>query len=190
MPDVSGRSAVVAEVERFQGHLLYLNEELTLITELLAVEGEGRKRIPELCTDAKGDLRMRAEDLGSFRERYHPDARAIDNEALVLAATCAPPLAMEISALDLFVDALTVADRVRGDDVEFVDGVLRTARSVYNSQVSFVHSALILQGQDLLAYTESYGSDPGTVASREAFTALADREFPQFRTRVLERSFG
>ena len=66
MADVADRSAVLTEVERFHGHFMYLNEELSLIAELLAVEGEGRKRIPDLCSEAKADLRKKRQDLDSL----------------------------------------------------------------------------------------------------------------------------
>ena len=188
VPEVSDRSAVLTEVERFHGHFMYLNEELSLIVELLGLEGEGRKRISDLCREAKVDLRMKAIDLESFREKYRPDSSTVDGEALVLAATCAPLIAMEIAALGLFAEALTVAERIEDDDLEFVDGVLRTARSVYNAHVSFVHSALILQGEDLVAFAESCDTDPGTAASRDAFNALLHAEFPQFKAKVMERS--
>ena len=59
MADGSDRSAVLTEVERFHGHFMYLNEELNLIAELLALEGDGRKRVPDLCREAKADLRKK-----------------------------------------------------------------------------------------------------------------------------------
>jgi hypothetical protein len=148
----------------------------------------GRRRIPDLCSEAKADLRVKAQDLESFRQRCRPDAPTFDGEALVLATTCAHLLAMEIAALDLFVEALTLAEHVGDDDLEFVDGVLRTARSVYNSHVSLVHSALIFQGPDLVAFAESYGTDPELAASRAAFDSLSTTEFPQFRASVMQRS--
>ena len=189
MAEVSDRSAVLTEVERFHGHFMYLNEELTLIAELLAAEGEGRKRVPDLCSEAKADLRKTREDLDVFRDGCRPDAPKFDGEALVLATTCAELIAMEIAALDLFVEALTVAEHVDDEQIAFVDGVLRTARSVYNSHVSFVHLALIVQGQDLVAFAKAYGTDPAISASREAFDKLTTTEFPQFRASVMGRSF-
>ena len=186
----SDRSAVLTEVERFHGHFMYLNEELTLIAELLAVDGEGRKRIPDLCNEAKADLRRKTEDLESLRDCCRPDSPKFDGDALVLATTCVELLAMEIAALDLFVEALTVAEHAADDDLLVVDGVLKTARSVYNSHVSFVHSALIFQGDDLVAFAESYDTDPDITASREAFDVLTSTEFPQFKASVMTRSFG
>ena len=72
MADVADRSAVLTEVERFHGHFMYLNEELSLIAELLAAQGEGRKRIPDLCSEAKADLRKKRQDLDAFRGRLPP----------------------------------------------------------------------------------------------------------------------
>ena len=92
---------------------------------------------------------------------------------------------MEIAALDLFVEALTVADQVDDEQLGFVDGVLRTARSVYNSHVSFLQSALIVHGADLVAFAESYGTDPGIIAARAAFDSLSTTEFPEFRASVM-----
>jgi len=190
MAEVSDRAAVLCEVERFHGHFMYLNEELSLIAELLAVEGEGRKRIPDLCSEAKADLRKKQADLEVFRDGCRPDAPRVDGDALVLATTCADSIAMEIAALDLFVEALTVAEHVDDEQLGFVDGVLRTARSVYNSHVSFVHSALIFEGQELVAFAESYDTDPVMTASRVAFDTLATTEFPQFRDEVMGPSSG
>jgi len=184
MGDASDRSRVLSEVERLQGHFMYLNEELSLIVELLALEGEGRDRVPELCSDAKVDLRKKGEDLDNFREKYLSDSPKADGDALVLASTCAPLIAMEIAALDLFVEALAVAEHVEVDDLPFVDEALRTARSVYNTHVSFVQSALTFQGQDLVAFAEFCNSDPGTSASREAFDQLTNIDLPRFRARV------
>jgi len=62
-------------VERFHGHFMYLNEELNLIRELLAVEGASRKRIPEMCSGVKADLRKKTEDLDSFCARCHTGPR-------------------------------------------------------------------------------------------------------------------
>ena len=188
MSTVSDRSAVLTEVERFHGHFIYLNEELSLIVELLALEGESRDRISGLCTEAKVDLKGKEGDLKHFRDRYGPDSPQVDREASVLAATCAPFIAMEIAALGLFADALTVAEHAADDDRDFVDGVLKTARSVYNSHVSFVHSALMFQGRELAAFAESYDSDPGTSASREEFNILLHSEFPRFKARVMGQS--
>jgi len=185
MADGSDRSAVLTEVERFHGHFMYLNEELNLIAELLALEGEGRKRVPDLCREAKADLRKKRRDLEVFRDGCRPDAPRFGGEALVLATTCAELIAMEIAALDLFVEALTVADQVDDEQLGFVDGVLRTARSVYNSHVSFVQSALIVHGADLVAFAESYGTDPGIIASRAAFASLSTTEFPEFRASIM-----
>jgi len=184
MGDASDRSRVLSEVERLQGHFMYLNEELSLIVELLALEGEGRDRISELCSDAKVDLRKKGEDLDNFREKYLSNPPKADGDALVLASTCAPLIAMEIAALDLFVEALAVAEHVEVDDLPFVDEALRTARSVYNTHVSFVQSALTFQGQDLVAFAEFCNSDPGTSASREAFDQLTNIDLPRFRARV------
>ena len=78
-------------------------------------------------------------------------------------------------------EALTVAEQVGDGDLRFVDEVLRTARSVYNAHVSFVHSALIFQDQELVAFAASYDTDPGIVASREAFDTLTNSEFPNSR---------
>jgi hypothetical protein len=189
MPTVSDRSVVLTEVECFHGHFMSLNGELSMIVELLAREGEGRKRISDLCGEAKVDLRMKAGDLENFREKYRPGSLKFDGEALVLAATCAPLIAMEIAALGLFAEALAVAEHVQDDELEFVDGVLRTARSVYNSHVSFVHSALIFHGPQLVAFAESYNADPSAIATREAFNKLVDAEFPRFRAKVMSRPF-
>lgn len=188
MSTVSDRAAVLTEVERFHGHFMYLNEELSLILELLAVEGEGRLRIPELCREVSADLRSKARDLEYFREKYHHDASTFDAEALVLAATCAPLIAMELAALGLFAEAATIAGYVEDDDLGFVDEVLRTSRSVYNTHVSYVHSALILPEPDLVAFAEFYDTDPGTTASRAAFDTLRNEEFPRFKARVTERA--
>jgi hypothetical protein len=190
MADVIDRAAVLTEVERFHGHFMYLNEELNLIRELLAVEGASRKRIPEMCSGVKADLRKKTEDLDSFCARCHTGPPRFEGDALVLAETCAPLIAMEIAALDLFVEALTVAEQVGGEDLGFVDEVLGTARSVYNAHVSFVHSALIFQDQELVAFAASYDTDPGIAASREAFDTLTNTEFPQCRAAVRERSAG
>jgi hypothetical protein len=187
MAKMSERDAVLTEVERFHGHFLYLNEELHLIAELLAVDGEGRKRVPDLCREARADLRRQEEDLEAFRESCRPDSPTFSGEALTLAATCAPLLATEIAALGLLVEALTVAEQVEDDDLRYVDGVLRTARSVYNSHVSLVHSALIFEGQDLVAFAESYETDPGITASRQAFDTLTTTDFPEFRATVTKR---
>jgi len=188
MPNVADRSAVLTEVERFHGHFLYLNEELNLIVELLALEGEGRMRISDLCNEARTDLREKAGDLESFRERYCVDSSEFDGEAVELAATCVPHIASEIAALDLLAEALAVAEHVTDDDLGFVDGVLRTARYVYNSHVSFVHSALTFQGQDLIAFAESYDADPTATASSQAFNSLRNAEFPQFVEQLMKGS--
>ena len=92
-----------------------------------------------------------------------------------------------VAALGLLVEALTVAEQVEDDDLRYVDGVLRTARSVYNSHVSLVHSALIFEGQDLVAFAESYETDPGITASRQAFDTLTTTDFPEFRATVTKR---
>ena len=76
MADVIDRAAVLTEVERFHGHFMYLNEELNLIRELLAVEGASRQRIPGLCSGVKDDLRKKTEDLDSFRAGAAPAHRS------------------------------------------------------------------------------------------------------------------
>lgn len=187
MASVSDRSQVLAEVERLQGHFACLNDELSLIVELLALEGDGRRRISDLCGDVKGDLRQKTEDLVCFCDVYRPDTPKIDAEASVLAMTCAPLIAMEIAALDLFVDTLALAEQAKGDDHAFVDEALQTARSVYNTNVSFVYSALILHGKDLAAFADFCNTDPDISASRETFRQLTNIELPEFRATVAEQ---
>jgi len=188
MPKVADRSAVLTEVERFHGHFLFLNEELNLIVGLLSLEGEGRMRISALCDEARSDLREKAGDLERFREKYCADSTEIDGDAVELAETCVPHIATEIAALDLLAEALAIAENVTDDDLGFVDGVVRTARYVYNSHVAFVHSALTFQGQDLIAFAESYDRDPNAAASGQAFNALRTAEFPQFVERLMDGS--
>ena len=134
------------------------------------------------------DLRSKARDLESFREKYHHEASTFDAEALLLAATCAPLIAMELATLGLFAEAATLAGCVEDDDLGYVHEVLRTSRSVYNNHVAFVHSALILPEPELVAFAEFYDTDPGTTASRAAFDALRNEEFPRFKARVTERA--
>jgi len=186
MGSASDRSRVLTEVERFQGHFMCLNQELSLIVELLALDGDGRNRIPDLCSDAKVDLQEKAAELDTFRVRYRSDPPEVDAEASVLATTCDPLIAMEIAALDLFVEGLEIAEHVADDDLALVDEALKTARSLYNTCVSFIHSALTYKGQDLDAFAEFCNSDRGTSASREAFDHLANIELPQLRARVME----
>jgi hypothetical protein len=199
-----GRSAVASEVERFHGSLLSLNGELSLIVQLLALGVEGRERIPELCSSASVDIRVKAEALGEFREKYVRHDDKVDADAALLARACARLVSVEIDALALFAEALIVAGQVElsvdehvelsnansveNDDLCYLSSVLRTARTVYNSHVSFVHSALIYQGPDLVAFTEHYDTDSDTAASIEAFDRLKNTEFPRFRARIMEHT--
>ena len=178
---------MLTEVERLQGRLACLNDELSLIVELLALDGDGRNRISDLCCDAKVDIRNKSEDLDRLRETYCSDPSKVDREASALATTCAPLMAMEIAALDLFVETLAIAERVEGEDHDFVKGALQTARSAYNTHVSFVRSALTRQGRDLVTFAQFCHTDPRTSASRDACNQLANNELPQLRARVTEQ---
>lgn len=89
--------------------------------------------------------------------------------------------------LELLVETLTVAPQVEDDELPYVDRVLRTPRSVYNSHVSLIHSALNSEERDLVAFAETYDTDPGITASREAFDTLTKTDFPELRAAVTAR---
>jgi len=182
------RAMVTETVNRFQSSLEVTYELLFKIQDLLATEGEARQAIPDLYRQAQANLERDAGAIEYFRSVYAPGNRKINWDALMLGSTCATLIAIQIVSLNLFLEALSIASLVEGEDLDYLRTVVQSAEMVFSSHVSFVRSALRCTGLDIPAFSEVYRTGPGAAQAHEEFENLYSTEFPAFKARTMAQA--
>ena len=157
-----------------------VGNQLEVLVNLLAREGEEREQIPDAYTHARSDLKAPALGVERMRDAYSPSAQRFHPEVVLRGSMCSGLIGMQVVALDLAINAVSVAPVVVGPDVEYVQNLLSTSWSVYETHQSMIASALRAPAAQLVTISNLYTSDPSGafaafISMKEAFPANKHR---------------
>src|ERR1035438_283381 len=183
-----GRSKQLAEINsavtKLQRSLSNAFQQITEIRDLLALEGEERQAIPDLNKSTRSELRTSAIQVEQLRDANAPTNPKVRPEVMLMGTTCSAFIGMEVVALNLLLDALSLTGVAEGDDLEYLRSVIINCATVYDSHLSMVESTLRGGPDGALMFSTMYRTNPDTQAATAAFNQMV-ADFPQFRVRVI-----
>jgi len=187
MAGAEDRALVAQKVDWLEAALGVIHEQLVHIG-WLALEPDARRSVPDLCRQTYADFQRVAGQVEQFYLAHQPGSEDAQDDVFLLGTTCSHLLDVQVVALDVHLEALSLLPSVEGVDLDYLQGVIRTAQSVFSSHASVVQWALDWTGPYLGVFEESGWT--GLMDAHEVFMRLSGTEFPEFRARILAQVAG
>jgi hypothetical protein len=150
-----------------------VNRRVSRLIDLLATEGEERNQMVEVYKSAYSELQAVALEVKQLHDEYnYKDNPKLGSGVSLLAANCFRFSAKQVSALNMALDAFTLASIAEGKDFEYVQQVIWACEAVFTEHHKMVMSTLVANTPSLIAMTQLYESDPGGPSA--AFDSLLE----------------